>query len=177
MNGKVNDCHVEFLIFLFVWRTTRERINVASRRNVCSSMDHPPMYGPSSDVIIEFIHQNSDAWTSSDMRERTTTTHTIAEVHSDECRHGCFSGCWCADVWLHFMLPYTPHSDFFFALCLTPGARLPVLGPHGGAFVPTLDMMPCSWALGPVLIRILWPEGWSYISEAMDKPWPHNTRL
>ena len=28
---------------------------------------------------------------------------------------------------------------FFFALCLTPGARLPVLGPQSGAFVPTLD--------------------------------------
>ena len=35
---------------------------------------------------------------------------------------------------------------FLFALRLTPGARLPVLGPfHTGVVpsVPTLDMMPC----------------------------------
>ena len=31
---------------------------------------------------------------------------------------------------------------FYYALCFTPGVRLPVLGPHGGAFVPTLDVNP-----------------------------------
>ena len=37
-------------------------------------------------------------------------------------------------------------TNFFFALFLTLGARLPVLGPfHMGVVpsVPTLDMMPC----------------------------------
>ena len=49
--------------------------------------------------------------------------------------------------WIIFYIgPTTGHLFmyyyFFYALCLTPGNRLPVLGPYDcGAFVPTLDMI------------------------------------
>ena len=52
---------------------------------------------------------------------------------------------------------------FFFFTRLLPGTRSPAVGPAPCGYRyrrSTLNMMPCCVALGPVLIRSLWSEGY-----------------